>query len=158
MLHWPKKSLVMPFYYINFDQNGPPYFTPVFYFSKCSNSSLELQQTIPVLQHAAPSECLRALWKFGPELAEIYLWVPNRSFYFVNKPPERSLSWLFPQKTFAHLFVLELYWARWRHVHFTEGHSEKVPQLCLGPQPALFFCGLKLFLWTFPYKEKYFAL
>ena len=25
MLHWPKKSLVMPFYYINFDQNGPPY-------------------------------------------------------------------------------------------------------------------------------------
>ena len=24
MLHWPKKSLVMPFYYINFDQNGPP--------------------------------------------------------------------------------------------------------------------------------------
>ena len=23
MLHWPKKSLVMPFYYINFDQNGP---------------------------------------------------------------------------------------------------------------------------------------
>ena len=29
MLHWPKKSLVMPFYYynINFDQNGPPYDT-----------------------------------------------------------------------------------------------------------------------------------
>ena len=27
MLHWPKKSFVMPFYYINFDQNGPPYFT-----------------------------------------------------------------------------------------------------------------------------------
>ena len=27
MLHWPKKSLVMPFYYINFDQNGPPYFS-----------------------------------------------------------------------------------------------------------------------------------
>ena len=26
MLYWPKKSLVMPFYYINFDQNGPPYF------------------------------------------------------------------------------------------------------------------------------------
>ena len=26
MLHWPKKSLVMPFYYINFDQNGPPYY------------------------------------------------------------------------------------------------------------------------------------
>ena len=25
MLHWPKNSLVMPFYYINFDQNGPPY-------------------------------------------------------------------------------------------------------------------------------------
>ena len=25
MLHWPKKSLVMSFYYINFDQNGPPY-------------------------------------------------------------------------------------------------------------------------------------
>ena len=25
MLHWPKKSLVMPFYYINLDQNGPPY-------------------------------------------------------------------------------------------------------------------------------------
>ena len=25
MLHWPKKSLVIPFYYINFDQNGPPY-------------------------------------------------------------------------------------------------------------------------------------
>ena len=28
MLHWPKKSLVMPFYYINFDQNGPPYSWP----------------------------------------------------------------------------------------------------------------------------------
>ena len=27
MLHWPKKSLVMSFYYINFDQNGPPYFS-----------------------------------------------------------------------------------------------------------------------------------
>ena len=25
MLHRPKKSLVTPFYYINFDQNGPPY-------------------------------------------------------------------------------------------------------------------------------------
>ena len=35
MLHWPKKSLVMPFYYffyynINFDQNGPLYFTDLF--------------------------------------------------------------------------------------------------------------------------------
>ena len=25
MLHWLKKSLVMLFYHINFDQNGPPY-------------------------------------------------------------------------------------------------------------------------------------
>ena len=31
MLHWPKKSLVMPFYYINFDQNGPPYLSPSLY-------------------------------------------------------------------------------------------------------------------------------
>ena len=30
MLHWPNKSPVMPFYYINFDQNGPPYFTDPF--------------------------------------------------------------------------------------------------------------------------------
>ena len=31
MLHWPKKSLVMPFYYINFDQNGPPYLLVYFF-------------------------------------------------------------------------------------------------------------------------------
>ena len=51
MLHWPKKSLVMPFYYINFDQNGPPYpiidsggawteVLVVIYFSTCQFLSL----------------------------------------------------------------------------------------------------------------------
>ena len=42
MLHWPKKSLVMPFYYTNFDQNGPPYQNVLLYGGVSLSISLNL--------------------------------------------------------------------------------------------------------------------
>ena len=48
---------------------------------------------------------------------------------------------------------------RWKHLHFTEGHCEKVPQ-CLGPQPDFekFLRSQIILMRHLPFKEKYFAL
>ena len=83
---------------------------------------VSLQQTIPVLQHGAHSECLRALQKPVRSWACLRsIKVPNTSFNFVNKPSVRLLNARFSfsrpsplliiyQTTFVVLFVIELYW------------------------------------------------
>ena len=59
MLHWPKKSLVMPFYYINFDQNRPPYVLIEEMFSTLTARNNILQPR--ALIHILDTCCLRKL-------------------------------------------------------------------------------------------------
>ena len=80
MLHWPKKSLVMPFYYINFDQNGPPYISIYFDFgslepvsrnSRPGSFSLpksNINRNTSYFQSGKnPTDCLGFIvtWRFG---------------------------------------------------------------------------------------------
>ena len=107
---------------------------------------VSLQQTIPVLQHGAHSEYLRALRKPFRSCACLRsIKVPNTSFNFVNKPSVRLLNAGFSfsrasalliiyQKTFVVLFVIELYWPGGSTCTSLRGIVRRSPQ-CLGPQP-----------------------
>ena len=68
MLHWPKKSLVMPFYYINFDQNRPPYKPPIFVL--CAQWRLDLHPHSFVVNIF--EDCISKISKFFHSLSSTH--------------------------------------------------------------------------------------